>query len=117
MPHESDQDPFSAQKMTWAALLARWVEFARSALALPDDEDGNRMRQSIADIITLQAVWFALAEINQLNNKERALGLDRAEILIEDHSRALMDRWQDQLPQALVQLISDARQRLAEATA
>ena len=117
MPNDSNPDPLSTRKLTWAVLLARWVEFAQSALALPDNKQGQLMRRSVPDIITLQAVWFALGELDQLDASQRALGLDRAELLIDGHSRALIDRWQDaQLPDPLIELIDDARQRLTEAT-
>ena len=115
-PNSSPQ-PLSTRKLTWAALLARWVEFARSAVALPDNPPGRRMRQSIADIIVLQAVCFALGELDQLPVDQRALGMDRAEVLIDKHSEAIMTRWGDEpLPTALNELIDDARAALGSAS-
>jgi hypothetical protein len=103
-----------ADKLTWAALLGRWIEFARSAVALPDDEAGRAVKQCIPDIIMLQAVWFALDHLDDLPPDERALGLDRAEVLIDQHAAAIERRFAGMdLPDQLRELIADARQRLA----
>jgi len=110
--------PLHTDHLTWAALLARWMEFARSALALPDNDDGRRMRNSVVDIITLQAVWFALQHLDELDNHERALGLDRAEVLINKHADQLHKRWTDnqEIPEMLKELISDAKDQLKAAS-
>jgi hypothetical protein len=99
-------------RLTWALLLARWVEFARSALALPKDATGKRMKDSVGDVINLQAVFFALEDIDDLGADERALGIDRAALLIEKHTGALESRWQNELPHQLRELINDAQERL-----
>ncbi|GAB4189674.1 MAG: hypothetical protein Kow00105_04070 [Phycisphaeraceae bacterium] len=103
-------------KLTWAVLLGRWVEFARSALALPTDGEWRLLRESVSDIIMLQAVWFALQHLDSLEDDERALGVARAEVLIERHAAALGQRWRgEKMPDELVRLLTDARQALAEA--
>lgn len=95
---------------TWAALLARWVEFARAAVSLPTDDEGNRWRRAVPPIITLQAVTHALAEIDRLPPGEQALALDRGEVLIRDNAAALNRIWGvDPLAEALLELIDDAR--------
>lgn len=100
-------------KLTWAALLARWVEFARSSVALPSDAEGMRLRASVPDLIMLQAVWHALSELDELTVDERKLGLDRAQVLIDRHATAIHSRWAGQpLPAVVVELIDDARERL-----
>jgi hypothetical protein len=100
---------FDARKLTWAALLGRWVEFARSALALPDDATGRALRSAVPDIIGLQAVTMALGEADELEPDERALGLDRARVLIERHTRNLGALFEgDSLPVRLAELIDDA---------
>lgn len=110
-------EPLHAEKLTWAVLLARWVEFARSAVALPDDHEGRRMRDSVPDVIMLQAVWFSLAHLGELDADERALGLDRAEVLIEKHAGALQDRWRGaDMPEGLQELIDDAWEALHNAS-
>ena len=119
----SNDHDLAPQRLTWAALLGRWVDFARSALALPDDPDGRRLRACVPDIIMLQAVWCALRELDDLEGAERALGLDRAAVLIDKHAAAIEQRWPDPaegevgggetMPQLLLDLIRDAREELA----
>lgn len=102
--------PLHPERLTWAVLLGRWVDFARSALALPEDDPGRRLREAVPDIIMLQAVWFALANLSKLDAAERALGLDRAQVLIDKHANALEEIWRGQtMPAALRELIADAR--------
>ena len=109
-----DAQPLDSEKLTWAALLGRWVEFARSAVALPKDAAGERLRDSVADIIALQAVWFALQHLGELDADERALGLDRAAVLIDKHVAALRRRFGgESLPPQLQELVSDATRELA----
>ena len=113
-----DARPLRPRQLTWAALLGRWVEFARSAMALPEDTVGTAVRDSVPDIIMLQAVWFALKDMDGLTDAERALGLDRAEVLIDRHAGALNRRWAGDastpMPRQLQELIDDARSRLGE---
>lgn len=102
------------EKLTWAVLLGRWVDFARSAVALPMDDEGQRMRRSIADVIMLQAVWFALQHLDELDPSERALALDRAGLLIERHTTAIDEAWAGApRPAMLDELVRDAREQLA----
>ena len=103
--------------MTWAVLLGRWIEFARGALALPDDGAGLALRRSVPDIITLQAVWFALQHLDELEHDQRALGVARAQVLIERHERSIQSCWRDEAkPDELNSLIADARAALAKAS-
>lgn len=101
------------EKLTWAVLLGRWVEFAKSALALPDEGEGAKLRASVADLIMLQAVWCALQHLEELAPDEHALALDRAQVLIDKHAAALGQRWGDQpMPSQAKRLIDDARAQL-----
>lgn len=105
--------PLPVGALTWAAMLGRWVDFAKSALALPADDQGNRLRQSVADIIMLQAVWFSLKQIDELADQERRLGLDRAEVLIDKHASAIRARFNDaKLPAQIGDLVADAESQL-----
>ena len=116
--HDDTFEPLHPERLTWAALLARWIEFARSALALPENEPGQRLRAAVPDIIMLQAVWFALSNLEALDADERALGLDRAAVLIERHGRALRQRWGDEpLPEQLAEVIDQAEAALTAARA
>ena len=103
------------ERVTWAVLLGGWIEFARSAVALPKEGAGRAMRESVSDIIGLQAVWFALQHLDELDPDERALGIDRAEVLIDGYVEAIETRWPaEPLPGELSALIDDARSALAK---
>lgn len=107
------RESLHVESLTWTVLLAHWVDVARSSLALPTDAEGRRMRDSVPDLIMLQAVWFALQQVEHLDPDERSLGLDRAEVLIDRHAGALERRWGGEpLPEGCRELIADARQAL-----
>ncbi|XAM00970.1 hypothetical protein OT109_06195 [Phycisphaeraceae bacterium D3-23] len=113
---ENTAQPLDAERLTWAVLLGRWTDFARSAVALPDDEAGRRLRDSLADLIGLQAVWFALTHLDELDAEERALGLARAGVLIDRHASALAKRYGDAgVPEQACELIEDAQAALRRA--
>lgn len=102
----SDMQP---QKLTWAVLLGRWVDFAKSSVALPDDNAGRAFKAVVPDIIGLQAICMALGEADQLEPDQRALGLDRAHILVEKHSTNIAKHFDGQaVPQGLADLVADA---------
>jgi len=99
-----------ASTATWATLLAGWTEFARSAVALPDDAEGSRWKDSIAPAIALHATSMALPELIKLDPEERPLAMDRAEMLIREQSAALNTTWRGEpMPGSLTDLIADAR--------
>jgi hypothetical protein len=103
------------EALTWTALLGRWIELAQVSLAIPADADGPRWRQSLPAIINLQAVTFALAELGQLAADERALGLDKAGLLIGRSSQELERIWGEQLPATVHEICRDARAALEAA--
>lgn len=106
-------DPENPQVLTWAALIGRWMEFARSAVALPGTGEGGRWRSSVPSIIALQALVHALGEADTLSSDERALALDKGELLVREHAGALNESWRSEpLPEQLVSLIDDARDAL-----
>ena len=105
--------PLHPDRLTWAALLGQWIEFARSAVGLPEDDQGRLMRDSVADVIMLQAVWFAMQHMQGLSEAERSVGIDRAGVLIEKHEQALHQRWGQEMPISMAELITDAREALA----
>lgn len=108
--------PLHPEQLTWAALLGRWIEFAQSAVALPDDATGRAWKQAVPPIIGLQAVTMALGEVDELAADQRALGIDRANILIERHTHELLDAFAvtdtSQLHPMLIELIADAHAAL-----
>ncbi len=100
--------PLHPEKLTWAVMLGRWVTFAKSAVALPTEGDAGKLRSSVPDLIMLQAVWFALRHLEELSPEEAALGLDRAQVLIDKHAAALRARWGEAMPAMMRELIDDA---------
>ncbi len=115
-PSDSPEDSLQPEELTWAALLTRWTDFARSAVAFPKSGDGGRLRASVAPMIGLQAIVFALAQAHRLPPAEHALALDRAEMLIRRHIRELHDAWPGHaMPPELQELIRDARAALEAA--
>jgi hypothetical protein len=103
------------RQLTWAALLGQWMQFAQSALALPDDAMGRAGRAAVADIIGLQAVTMALHEAHELPVDERSLGLDRARILVASHTDSLQRIFAaGPLPPLILELIDDAHAAIAQ---
>ena len=110
-----EPEPLEPDRLTWAVLLARWTDFARSAVALPETGESGLVRQSVTDIITLQAVWFSLRQMDELEPAEQALGLNRAGVLIARHSEAIRSRFQHQpLPEDLQSLLNDVAEVYSE---
>ena len=108
--------PLHADQLTWAVLLGRWVDLAQQALGLPNDAAGLKMRASVPDIVMLQAVTFALGELDHVPQSERSVGLDRAALLIQKHSEQLRSRWpEESIHPELQQLITDAQQAWQQA--
>ncbi len=101
------------RSLTWSALLGQWVEFAQAAVVLPVNGEGGAWKKSVAEVVRLQAVWFALQHVGELPAQERALGVDRAGVLIEA-SRAMLERHWEALamPGDLLQMIADAEEAL-----
>lgn len=114
MSHPSDPNEQSSlsttDTATWATLLAGWVQFAQSAVALPKDESGERWRASIAPAIGLHAISMALTELHKLDPDERPLAMDKAELGIKEHAKTLNESWGgESMPHTLMTLMSDAR--------
>jgi hypothetical protein len=104
-------EPLDTDRLTWAVLLARWTDFARGAVALPEAGEPGLVKRSVADIIALQAVWFSLQQMDELSEDERAIGLDRAGVLIRRHRDAIRTRFGDAvIPEDLASLIHDVEE-------
>ena len=102
--------PLHPETLTWTALLGKWIEFAQASVALPRDDGGDRWRASVAPIVNLQAVTFALAELKDLPSEDRPFALDKAGIIISDNAEKLSELWAEtQLPVSLQEIIADAR--------
>lgn len=101
--------------VTWPALLAHWTAFAQSSLALPKTAEGDRWRQAVPALIGLQAITYALADLDRLApGEDRAAAQDRAAVGIQTHAHTLHQLWRGELlhPE-IAQMIDDARAALA----
>jgi len=97
------------ESLTWTGLLAQWVRFAQASAALPKgDAEGDRWRASVPAVINLQAVTFALGDLDRLAASERPLALDKAELIIRDSRRQLQELWGDAMTPTLHELCNDA---------
>lgn len=113
-PPESRSQRLPLMTMTWAALLARWTEFAQASVAFPRTGEGDRWRGSVAPVIGLQATTFALGEVDSLAPDERSLGLDRASVLVRTHAGELHRVWKGEpMPDALREVVDDASMALS----
>jgi hypothetical protein len=110
----SDYPPLYPERLTWAVLLGKWVDLARSALALGNDPASQALKKLVPDIIMLQALCHALQEMNDLPLDEQQLGCLRAHWLIDKHQAQIHQTWpaEEPLPQALEELIADAAKAL-----
>lgn len=103
----------NATPLTWTALLGKWIEFAQSAVVLPDDQPGRAWKASVPAIIELQAVTFALAELTELPAADQPVARDRAAHLIDRAGATLSRAWDEHIPENVTEIISDARTALA----
>ncbi|MBI1375356.1 MAG: hypothetical protein GC159_21780 [Phycisphaera sp.] len=106
-----------AHKLTWAALLGRWVEFARSAVALPPDAESQAWRTIVPDIIGLQAVTMALRDRDKLQPADLTLAIDRSRVLAERHAATIRATMPEPLHPMLAELIADTDAAIADAEA
>jgi hypothetical protein len=114
--HNHPMSSMQPERLTWTALLGRWVQFAQASLALPRDAEGDRWRQSVPSIIALQAVTFALADLDRMAGEERSVAIDKAEILVRDHVRLVERIWSsDAVPMLIRELCQDAGRALQAA--
>lgn len=106
--------PLRPEILSWTALLARWTESAGAAMAIPDEDDGDRWRASVAAVIQLQAITFALADLEHLEPADRPFACDRAEILVRESAQAIDSAWSGAaLADSIVEIIDDAVHALA----
>lgn len=104
----------SQQVLTWTVLLSRWMEFAKSSVALPRGGEAGRVRRAVPSLIGLQAVTYALAEVPLLPAEEQSVARDRAEVMIRRYQGELCAIWEGEaLPEAIEESVSDAKASLA----
>ncbi len=109
--------PLHPERLTWAVLLGKWIDLARSALALGGDPASAALKKLVPDIIMLQALWHALEEMTDLPIEEQKLGCLRAQWLLDKHQQQIRQTWpaDEPLPPALAELIADAQAALDRA--
>ena len=100
--------------VTWATLLARWTALVKAGeglvLAAPDDADAQRWRASIPEIVTLQSVTFALGDLESLDQVDRSIARDRADLAVTESCGRLDGVWRGlEMPPGLLEVASDAR--------
>lgn len=102
--------------LSWAALLARWTEFAAAARAWPRDADGDRWSRSVPEIIRLQAVTHALGELASVADAEHSLARDRAAVTVAQAASALDAIWRgESMPDPILDALDDAQRALSRA--
>ena len=100
--------------ITWTTLLSHWTSLVKAGeglvMAAPDDADAHRWRDSIPEIMTLQAITFALGDLESLSEPDRPLARDRADLAVTESSAALDRCWKGvEMPPMLLEIASDAR--------
>jgi hypothetical protein len=85
------EDPVQIESIGWLALVARWVEIARASRAIPASD--ARLRDSIPELITIEATTAALGELGQLPAIERPHARVVAEVTIRRAARTLDQLW------------------------
>ncbi len=112
MPADDDD-----RNLTWAALLASWTDFAKAAVALPKNPEGDRWRRTVPSVIELQAATCALGDLRRLPARDRYAALDTAEALITRRAAQLNKLWDEGPPEQVVELILDAHSAASVARA
>lgn len=104
------------RELAWAALLGRWIEFAKASVALPDDGEGGRWKRSVVPFIELQATVWALRELDQIDPRDRSVARDRAEATVRRANATLTSVWgRHPMPGGILELQDDATVALREA--
>ena len=115
-----DRSPLDAGLMTWAALLARWTDLVHAGEGWrrlhPEDSDAERWRSSIPEIISLQSITFALAELTRIPVEDRSIARDRADLGVGNAAQRLDEIWRGiEMPEGLLEIAEDARRSVDQA--
>lgn len=100
----------------WTALLAHAMHLAKASRAWGGSAEGERMRESVAPLVQLQAVAIAMRQLGGLAPSSRAYARDQADVLLQRACESLRATWHgDPMPGPVLQAMSDARQAIANA--
>ncbi len=111
-PTEPPPGQLRPEALTWAALLAHWMDYAKAAKAAAHagDENAARHREGTVSVITLQAVAFALRDLARVPAEDRPFARDQAAVLVREHVGRLDGLWRGvPMTEGLLDLIADAR--------
>ncbi len=105
---------------TWSALLGHWIALVKAGEGLvqaaPDDLDAARWRASIPEVVTLQAITFALSDLPRLPEADRPLARDRADLGVTAAASALDEIWHGvEMPESVLEIAGDARRAVDQA--
>ncbi|MFG0258127.1 MAG: hypothetical protein ACF8GE_09520 [Phycisphaerales bacterium JB043] len=115
-PNISDARSQAIDAIAWSALLARWIDWARSSVALPDDAEGSGWKSSLPHLIALQAITHALDELPSVIPADRPLALERAQVSIRSHAGDVHACWAGHpLPSSILTIVDEAHHALARA--
>jgi hypothetical protein len=105
---------------TWSALLSHWIALVKAGEGLvqaaPDDLDAARWRASIPEVVSLQAITFALGDLAQLPAADRPLARDRADLGVTAAASKLDEIWRgEEMPESVLEIAADARRSVEQA--
>lgn len=99
----------------WLVLLAQATQLAAAAQAWPADAVGETLRESIPDLLQLQAVCIAMQQLGRIPPDRRAYARDHAEWLVKSASERLVERWRGEpMPEAMLESMTAARSSIAQ---
>jgi hypothetical protein len=98
----------------WMVLLAQATQLAAAAQAWPDGAEGDRLRESVPDLVQLQAVRIAMEQLDRIPADRRAYARDHAEWLVRRASERLGERWRGEpMPEPMLEAMTAARGSIA----
>lgn len=109
----SDWDRSNAIVTPSGSCSSSWFEFwaASTSAVIPSPSSSISARVS-ASAASSSSRYLSVRELDELHPAERALGLDRAGVLIDRHVSAIEAAWEGEvLPAALLDLIGEAREQ------
>jgi len=94
----------------WMVLLAQATQMAVASQGWPEGSDGDRLRESVPDLVQLQAVRIAMEQLDRIPADRRAYARDHAEWLVRLASKRLDERWRGEpMPEAMLDAMKTAR--------
>jgi len=100
MKSEHEHESLGGDAFTWAALLARWMDLAKAAVAMDQGGGGGSLpgggwRRGVPALITFEALSHAMGQLGMLPPDERSFALDQAVVLLEARRADLEDAFEE----------------------